>query len=228
MCGIAGCYGQSDGETLVRIMNERIAHRGPDADGLFSYEDENVSVQLAHRRLSIIDLSAAADQPLSKEGLTISYNGELYNYKEIRAELAASGVRFNTTSDTEVILEAWRHYGSDALRRFRGMFAFALFEERTKKLILARDPLGIKPLYCMPRQGGMVFASELKALVSAVGKELEVDHGTLVASMLYYWVPDQRCSLLGVKKLPPGCWTEISPDGYSRTERYFSLPELRA
>jgi asparagine synthase (glutamine-hydrolysing) len=226
VCGIAGCYGQTDGETLVRLMNDRIAHRGPDADGLYSYEDERVSVQLAHRRLSIIDLSAAADQPLSKDGLTISYNGELYNYKEIRAELVASGVRFTTSSDTEVILEAWRRYGSSALSRFRGMFAFALFDEATGKLVLARDPLGIKPLYCMQRHGGMIFASELKALVSAVGKELEVDHGTLVASMLYYWVPDQRCSLLGVKKLPPGCWTEITPRGESRTERYFSLPEL--
>jgi asparagine synthase (glutamine-hydrolysing) len=128
VCGIAGCYGQSDGENLVRLMNDRIAHRGPDADGLYSFTNERLSVQLAHRRLSIIDLSAAADQPLSKDGLTISYNGELYNYKEIRAELAASGVRFTTTSDTEVILEAWRRYGSGALRRFRGMFAFALFE----------------------------------------------------------------------------------------------------
>jgi asparagine synthase (glutamine-hydrolysing) len=226
VCGIAGCYGQSDGENLVRLMNDRIAHRGPDADGLYSFTNERLSVQLAHRRLSIIDLSAAADQPLSKDGLTISYNGELYNYKEIRAELAASGVRFTTTSDTEVILEAWRRYGSGALRRFRGMFAFALFEESTGKLVLARDPLGIKPLYCMQRRGGIVFASELKALVSAVGKELEVDRGSLVASMLYYWVPDQRCSLLGVEKLPPGCWMEISPGSAPRTERYFSLPDL--
>jgi asparagine synthase (glutamine-hydrolysing) len=226
VCGIAGCYGQTDGESLVRLMNDRIAHRGPDADGLYSFIDERVSVQLAHRRLSIIDLSAAADQPLSKDGLTISYNGELYNYKEIRAELAASGVRFTTTSDTEVILEAWRRYGPDALRRVRGMFAFALFEEATGKLVLARDPFGIKPLYCMQRRGGIVFASELKALVSAVGKELEVDHGTLVASMLYYWVPDQRCSLLGVEKLPPGTWMEISPGAQPRTQQYFSLPEL--
>ncbi len=226
MCGIAGCYKQTDGETLVRLMNDRIAHRGPDADGLYSFANDRMSVQLAHRRLSIIDLSAAADQPLSKNGLTISYNGELYNYKEIRAELAASGVRFTTTSDTEVILEAWRRYGSRALERFRGMFAFALFEEATGKLYLARDPLGIKPLYCMKRQGGIVFASELKALVAAVGKELEVDHATLVASMLYYWVPDQRCSLQGVTKLPPGCWMEISPRGEISTERYFSLPDL--
>jgi asparagine synthase (glutamine-hydrolysing) len=228
VCGIAGCYQQADGDFLVRLMSDRIAHRGPDADGLFAFNDSRVNVQLAHRRLSIIDLSAAADQPFTQDGLTISYNGELYNYKEIRSELAASGVRFRTTSDTEVVLEAWRRYGTDALRRFRGMFAFAVFDDKTGKLVIARDQMGIKPLYWMARQGGGVFASELKAIVAAVGKELTVDSGTLVASMLYYWVPDQRCSLRGVHKLPPGSWLEISPDGTTRSGRYFSIKELAA
>lgn len=209
-------------------MSERIAHRGPDADGIYTFNDSRVHVQLAHRRLSIIDLSAAADQPFTQGGLTISYNGELYNYKEIRSELASSGVRFRTTSDTEVVLEAWRKFGAGALKRFRGMFAFALFDEATCKLVIARDQMGIKPLYWMARQGGVVFASELKAIVAAVGKELTVDSGTLVASMLYYWVPDQRCSLRGVQKLPPGSWLELSPDGAIRSERYFSMPELAA
>jgi asparagine synthase (glutamine-hydrolysing) len=226
VCGIAGCYQQTDGESLVRLMGERIAHRGPDAYGIHSSTDDRLSVQLAHRRLSIIDLSAAADQPFKKDGLVIVYNGELYNFKEIRAELAASGVNFTTTSDTEVVLEAWRRYGTRALNRFRGMFAFAVLDERSGKLFLARDQMGIKPLYWMPRQDGIVFASELKALVSAVGKELQVDSATLVASMMYYWVPDQRCSLLGVKRLQPGCWLELSPDGALREGRYFSLPEL--
>ena len=106
-------------------MTDRIAHRGPDAGGVWSHEDERVSVQLGHRRLSIIDLSAAADQPLRKDGLALLYNGELYNYKELRAELQAAGVTSSTTSDTEVVLEAWRHWGPAALDRFRGMFAFA-------------------------------------------------------------------------------------------------------
>jgi asparagine synthase (glutamine-hydrolysing) len=228
VCGIAGCYQQTDGEFLVGLMSDRIAHRGPDADGLHTYNDSRVNVQLAHRRLSIIDLSAAADQPFTQDGLTISYNGELYNYKEIRAELANSGVRFRTTSDTEVVLEAFRRFGSGALQRFRGMFAFALFDERTGKLVIARDQMGIKPLYWMARQGGIVFASELKAIVAAVGKELTVDSATLVASMLYYWVPDQRCSLRGVRKLPPGSWLELSPDGSMRSGSYFSLPDLAA
>ena len=126
-------------------------------------------MQLGHRRLSIIDLSSAADQPLTKHGLTLVYNGELYNYRALRAELVSRGVRFVTKSDTEVVLEAWRAWGPEALRRFRGMFAFALFDERSGELILARDPLGIKPLYFLPRGEGVVFASELKALVAAIG-----------------------------------------------------------
>ena len=147
MCGIAGCYQQADGHKLVDIMTDRIAHRGPDAAGRWSHEDDRVAVQLGHRRLSIIDLSTAADQPLRKDGLTLVYNGELYNFQPLRAELAARGTRFVTRSDTEVVLEAWRTWGPAALTRFRGMFAFALFDQRSGELILARDPLGIKPLY---------------------------------------------------------------------------------
>ena len=169
MCGIAGSYQQVDGHKLVDIMCGQIAHRGPDASGIWSLEDGRVAVHLGHRRLSIIDLSAAADQPFAKHGLTLVYNGELYNYRSLRAELAARGVRFTTRSDTEVVLEAWRAWGAEALPRFRGMFAFALADERTGELVLARDPLGIKPLYYLPRGEGVVFASELKALVAAAG-----------------------------------------------------------
>jgi asparagine synthase (glutamine-hydrolysing) len=132
-------------------MSDRIAHRGPDAAGVWSRQDDLVSVHLGHRRLSIIDLTAAADQPLSKQGLTLIYNGELYNYLELRSELAGQGVRFRTNSDTEVVLEAWRAWGPAALRKFRGMFAFALMDTATGELTLARDPLGIKPLYYLPR-----------------------------------------------------------------------------
>ena len=197
MCGIAGSYQQPDGPKLVDIMTERIAHRGPDANGTWNHEDDRVSIQLGHRRLSIIDLSAAADQPLSKHGLTLAYNGELYNYKELRAELASRGASFVTSSDTEVVLEAWRHWGPASLPRFRGMFAFALADEKTGELFLARDPLGIKPLFYLRRGEGALFASELKALVSAVGPELRIEPGALVASMLYYWVPEQFCAIEG-------------------------------
>ena len=226
MCGIAGCYQQADGRKLVDVMTERIAHRGPDANGIWNHENDQVSVQLGHRRLSIIDLSAAADQPLSKHGLTLVYNGELYNYKELKAELASRGVSFVTTSDTEVVLEAWRCWGPQALRRFRGMFAFALADETSGDLFLARDPFGIKPLYYLSRGDGVLFASELKALVAAVGSELRIEPGALVASMLYYWVPEEWCAVAEVRKLPGGSWARFSPDGRSYLEHYWQIAEV--
>src|SRR5215469_13418409 len=210
MCGIAGCYQQADGRKLTDVMTDRISHRGPDARGVWSHEDEQVSMHLGHRRLSIIDLSAAADQPLCKGNLTLAYNGELYNFKELRARLQAEGATFVTSSDTEVVLEAWRYWGPAALDRFRGMFAFALADTATGELVLARDPLGIKPLFYTERGDGLVFASELKAILSALGTDLRVDPGALVASMLYYWVPEQRCAIQDVRKLPEGYWARIS------------------
>ena len=228
MCGIAGCYQQADGRRLTDVMTERIAHRGPDAGGVWSHEDDRVSIHLGHRRLSIIDLSTAADQPLSKGGLSLVYNGELYNYRELRAELQAAGTAFVTSSDTEVVLEAWRRWGPAALDRFRGMFAFALADTSTGELILARDPLGIKPLFYARRGGGVIFASELKAIVSAVGSELRVDPGTLVASMLYYWVPEQRCAIQGVHKLPAGCLARIRPGGQPEVRHYWRVQDVAA
>ncbi len=228
MCGIAGCYQQPYGRKLVDIMSDRIAHRGPDAAGIWSHEDDRVSVHLGHRRLSIIDLSAAADQPFVKHGMTLVYNGELYNYKQLRAELAGHGVQFVTKSDTEVVLEAWRVWGPDALRRFRGMFAFALADTATGELVLARDPLGIKPLFYFRRGTGVMFASELKALLAAVGGELRIEPGALVASMLYYWVPEQRCAIQGVQKLPAGSWARFGPDGSFDSDYYWRVQDVAA
>jgi asparagine synthase (glutamine-hydrolysing) len=221
MCGIAGCYQQADGRELTGVMTGRIAHRGPDADGVWSHAGERVSIHLGHRRLSIIDLSAAADQPLCKGNLALVYNGELYNYRELRADLVGKGVTFATESDTEVVLEAWRHWGPAALEKFRGMFAFALANIVTGELILARDPLGIKPLLFMRRGSGIVFASELKALIAALGSELRIEPGAMVASMLYYWVPEQRCAIQGVHKLPAGSWARIHPSAASPEIRHY-------
>ncbi len=226
MCGIAGCYQEADGERLASLMSEAIVHRGPDGDGMYCFERGRVRAQLAHRRLSIIDLSDAASQPFTKDGLSLVYNGELYNFGELRGELAGDGVRFRSSSDTEVVLEAWRRWGPASLRRFRGMFAFAVFDERSGHLTLARDQLGIKPLFFHWSNGGVMFASELKALAAALGPRLQVDPGALVASLLYYWVPDQRCALRGVKKLSPGTWVEFRPDGHVAVHRYWSLPAV--
>ena len=226
MCGIAGCYQQADGQKLVDIMTDRIAHRGPDAAGTWSHEDDRVAVQLGHRRLSIIDLSSAANQPLTKHGLTLIYNGELYNYRELRAELMTRGARFCTSSDTEVVLEAWRAWGAGALPRFRGMFAFALLDEGTGELTLARDPFGIKPLYYLVRGDGLIFASELKAMLAAVGSELRIEPGAMVASMLYYWVPEQRCAVDDVQKLPGGSWARVRPDGSVSVQHYWRIADV--
>ena len=214
MCGVAGAYQQPDGKVVVTTMVERIDHRGPDACGVLELVDPETSVVLGHRRLSIIDLSTASDQPFAKDGLTLSYNGEVYNFRELRAELERHhGVRFTTGSDTEVVLEAWRAWGPDSLRRLRGMFALAVHDAATGSITLARDPLGIKPLYVMERGDGVVFASELKAIVSALGRELTVDPQAMVASALYYWVPQEFDSVRGVSKLPPGTWRTYHRDG---------------
>jgi asparagine synthase (glutamine-hydrolysing) len=220
MCGVAGAFLQRDGARLARTMVERIAHRGPDAVGVLDLSPE-VELQLGHRRLSIIDLSTAADQPFVSDGLHLSYNGELYNYRELRDELRGRGVRFRTESDTEVVLEAWRHWGEAGLARLRGMFAFALYDERAGALTLVRDPLGIKPMYVLPRGDGIVFSSELKAIVSAVGPELTVDPGALVASTMFYFLPEERCAVREVTKLPAGSWAQWRVDGTSRSGRYW-------
>jgi asparagine synthase (glutamine-hydrolysing) len=224
VCGVAGAFCQPDGARLVRTMTDRIGHRGPDADG-FADLSPHAPLQLAHRRLSIIDLSAASDQPFVKDGLHLSYNGELYNYRDLRASLQSRGVRFVTESDTEVVLECWRVWGSDALSRFRGMFAFAIYDERSGALTLARDPLGIKPMYVMPRGSGVLFASELKALVAAAGPELTIDPGALVASTMFYFLPEEQSALKGVFKLPPGSWAEWRADGTKRAGRYWEPAE---
>ena len=227
MCGIAGCYQQADGHKLVDIMTDRIEHRGPDATGNWSYEDDRAIVNLGHLRLSIIDLSAAANQPFSKDGLTLAYNGELYNYKEIRAEPGRPRCAF---------LHTVRYRG-----RARGLAGLGTRgpapvprnvrvrpggRASTGDLVLARDPLGIKPLYLLPRGNGVIFASELKALLAAVGTELRINPAAMVASMLYYWVPDQQCSIEGVQKLPPGSWARVRPDGAFSVHHYWRIADV--
>ncbi|WP_432037862.1 asparagine synthase (glutamine-hydrolyzing) [Streptomyces cucumeris] len=228
MCGIAGTYRWPDGKAVADRLTDTLAHRGPDGAGRYGHPAGDGEVQLGHRRLAIIDLSGTGAQPMVSGGLALTYNGELYNAPELRAELTAAGVRFRGTSDTEVLLEAWRRWGTDCLPRLRGMFAFGIFDERTGELVLARDQLGIKPLFLLRRGAGLVFASELKALAAATGGSLEVDHATLVASLLYYWVPDSRCAFREAEKLPPGSWLRIRPDGSVRRGRYWNLKDVAA
>ncbi|MFI7400898.1 asparagine synthase (glutamine-hydrolyzing) [Streptomyces sp. NPDC049541] len=228
MCGIAGTYRWPDGKVVTDRLTETLAHRGPDGAGRYGHPVGDGEVHLGHRRLSIIDLTETGAQPMVSDGLALTYNGELYNAPELRAELEAAGVRFRGTSDTEVLLEAWRRWGTDCLPRLRGMFAFGIFDERTGELVLVRDQLGIKPLFLLRRGDGLVFASELKALAAATGGKLEVDHTALVASLLYYWVPDSRCAFREAEKLPPGSWLRCRPDGRVERGRFWDLKEVAA
>src|SRR6266498_3618521 len=219
MCGILGTWNVPASSQRFAAMSDAIAHRGPDAEG--TWESPDRRVRLGHRRLSIIDLSAAANQPFVKDGLVMVYNGELYNYRELRAELQAVGVGFRTSSDTEVLMEAWRRWGPASLRRLRGMFAFALVDEHAGTLVLARDHFGIKPLFYTARDGGVAFASELKGLRPLLGDNPQVDPTAIVASLMYYWIPEDHCVYQGVHKLPPGCWLQVDADGRQRLERWF-------
>ncbi|TNC28619.1 asparagine synthase (glutamine-hydrolyzing) [Amycolatopsis alkalitolerans] len=223
MCGIAGAMRWPDGGPLTDRLTKTLAHRGPDGQGRYDHGD----VHLGHRRLSIIDLSETGAQPMVAGGLALTYNGELYNAPELRAELESAGVRFRGTSDTEVLLEAWRRWGTGCLPRLRGMFAFAVFDERTGDLTLARDQLGIKPLFLVRRGGGLVFASELKALSTEL-TDLHVDDAAMIASLLYYWVPDARCAFREAEKLPPGSWLRMRRDGKIDRGRFWSIRDVAA
>ncbi|QNP68139.1 asparagine synthase (glutamine-hydrolyzing) [Streptomyces roseirectus] len=228
MCGIAGTYRWPDGKAVTDRLTGILAHRGPDGSGRYSHPVGDGEVHLGHRRLAIIDLSETGAQPMASDGLVLTYNGELYNAPELRAELSAAGVRFKGTSDTEVLLEAWRRWGTGCLSRLRGMFAFGVFDERTGELVLARDQLGVKPLFLLRRGEGLVFASELKALAAVAGTSLDVDPGALVASLLYYWVPDSRCAYREAEKLPPGSWLRVRPDGRVERGRFWNLRDVAA
>jgi asparagine synthase (glutamine-hydrolysing) len=220
MCGISGVarWGR-DTRSLVERMTDLIAHRGPDGGAVWSSADGEV--HLGHRRLSILDLSDAASQPFVKHDLVLVYNGELYNYIELRDELRALGATFTSTGDTEVLLEAWRMWGPACLPRLRGMFAFAMYERSSGRVVLVRDQLGIKALFWTRNtHGGLAFASELKAVVPALD-DVRLDRTAMVASLLYYWIPDEHCAVAGVEKLRPGHWLACDRDGTITTHCWF-------
>ncbi len=207
MCGIAGFVNYPEGPSLVRMVETCQGHRGPDHYG--SWLEENIV--LSHQRLSIIDLSASANQPFIKEGLVIIFNGEIYNYKNIKNQLEKEcGVCFTTGSDTEVVLEAYRQWGDNCLQHFIGMFAFALYSQRNKKLFLARDHFGIKPLYYTLQNNRLAFSSELKTLLRVPGMAKTIDSFSLLASLNYLWIPGNGSMIRGIEKLPPGHCMEIN------------------
>ncbi|HET9620910.1 MAG TPA: asparagine synthase (glutamine-hydrolyzing) [Kofleriaceae bacterium] len=220
MCGIAGTYNDPITEAEFRPVIGALAHRGPDAAGI-ARADAPAPVWLGHRRLAIIDVSDAANQPFEKHGLVLVYNGEIYNYRELRDELAQHGAVFATRSDTEVVLEAWRRWGPAALPRLRGMFAFAIYDRATGRLALARDPFGIKPLFFARTGDRLAFASELKALARLPGFRAAIDDAALAALLLYDWIPEDQSIYQGIEKLAPGSFATIDPDGRFHTQRYW-------
>jgi asparagine synthase (glutamine-hydrolysing) len=210
ICGIASSNGPADPERLAR-MSATLVHRGPDAAGTLT----DGPVGLAARRLAIIDLETG-DQPIANEdgSIHVVQNGELYNYRELRAELERSGHRFRTHSDTEVLAHLYEQHGLDFPRRLRGMFAVALWDAAERRLVLARDPYGIKPLYYRRTQSGLEFASELRALPRG-----EVDLDALEAFLAFNSIPAPLTIFREVRKLPPGHLL-VWQDGEARLERF--------
>ena len=227
MCGIAGfieTQRPSDGEPAVVLdrMCRIIRHRGPDDQGLWVKD----GVALGMRRLSIIDLKGG-HQPLSgcNDAVTIVFNGEIYNYRELQRELEARGHRFRTRSDTETIVHAYEEYGPSCLERLRGMFAFALWDARERTLFLARDRVGKKPLYyTLTPQGTLIFGSELKSLLEhpEVGREISPE--ALDAYLTFGYVPDPLCILRGINKLPPGHHLTFTHEGRLALTEYWDFP----
>jgi len=236
MCGLAGILAEpsrkvEELEDCARSMAGQLRHRGPDDSGL--WVDAAAGVALGFRRLSIIDLSPFGHQPmLSPSGrFVIGYNGEIYNYRELRRELETAGVRFRGDSDTEVALAAFERWGIvGALRRFTGMFAFALWDRAEQNLTLARDRVGIKPLYYYHRPGLLTFGSELKALLSGPEFDSELDPDGLTAYLRYLYIPAPWSIFRRVRKLVPGCTLTIRPPAASMPEPqpFWSLEEIAA
>ncbi|MBE0664350.1 MAG: asparagine synthase (glutamine-hydrolyzing), partial [Candidatus Aminicenantes bacterium] len=204
MCGICGYYQfekEADAGTLKK-MNDQIVHRGPDDEGFFQKEN----IGLAARRLSIIDL-ATGHQPLSSQSGNswITYNGEVYNFSELRSELIQRGYAFRSQSDTEVVVNLYEEFGLEFVKKLRGMFAFAIYDQKNRRLILARDHIGKKPLYyCQKRNGNLVFASEIKSILQYPGVGRDVDHEALDFFLTLEYIPAPYSILTAVKKLPAG------------------------
>ena len=227
MCGVAGFLATGElrpGAELLHAMGGTMANRGPDAAGIFLSPDGRAG--LAHRRLSILDLSEAGAQPMVAGGdsLAISYNGEVFNFREIRGELSKRGHAFRGDSDTEVILAACREWGVDgAVSRFIGMFAFALWDGRTGTMSLVRDRLGIKPLYVARAPGLVLFASTLSPFLACPSFSREVDRAALQYYLEFQYVPAPHAIYRGVEKVLPGHIVELSAGGARHERSYWDL-----
>ncbi len=223
MCGISGVFNVRSGEpvspSVVDAMNHSLEHRGPDDHGKFI----SGPIGLGHRRLSIIDLSEG-HQPLASDdgALVIVFNGEIYNYQQLRSDLSAMGFRFRTKSDTEVILQAYAAYGEDCVRHLRGMFAFAVWDSLKKHLFVARDRVGIKPIYYCADNGRFIFASEIKGILQHPDVRREMSPVAIDDYLTYGYVPGPKTIFKGIHKLLPGHTLTVSEEGV-RGREYWDL-----
>ena len=224
VCGIIGIFHreqpiqESDQERLERVL-EKLVYRGPDGRGIWKSD----KVLLGHRRLSIIDLSSAGAQPFVNEklGLVITYNGEIYNFQEIRSRLVSAGYSFHSHSDTEVLLYAYDHYGIDFLKHLQGMFAFCLFDHKRNVAILARDPAGEKPLYYYLDSGRLIFSSEIKTFHAFSEIDLTIDIESVKSFFALQYIPGPHTIYSHIRKLPPGHALEISLEHWQIRETSF-------
>lgn len=223
MCGINGYLGVKDG-SLIERMNQSISHRGPDGSG--AYVDLGSKVALGHVRLSIIDLSAASDQPLISKckRFVIVFNGEIYNYRPLREILIDKGYEFSSSGDGEVLLNLWIEYGQEALGKVDGIFSFAIYDTSLEKLVLVRDHFGVKPLYYSAIDGAIIFSSEIKGILQYEMVSRDIDINSVSAYLRYLWLPGENTILKEVKKLPPGCLLEFQLDKPFSQVKYYSLP----
>jgi len=222
MCGIAGFAGFED-EALLRRMIEVLQHRGPDDTGVFSDND----VGLANARLSIIDIEGG-HQPISNENgsVHVTYNGEIYNYRELREELQRLGHRFKTQSDTEVIVHGYEQWGDNCVAKLNGMFAIALWDSAKRKLFLARDRMGIKPLYFAVGGESLFFGSEMKAILQTPIPKT-VDRQALYTILNLSYVPGERTLIERIRKLPPSSYL-VFENGSARVDTYWTIPSLNS
>ena len=226
MCGISGILGFADSfpvsEALAREMATSQRHRGPDDEGV--WVDRAHRVALSHRRLSIIDLSAAGHQPMSNEDGTvwITYNGEIYNHETLRAELEAKGHTYHSRTDTETILHLYEEEGTNCVARLDGMFAFAIWDERRRRLLLARDRLGVKPLLYAQLPQGLVFGSEVRAILQHPAVHPELDEDAFYDYLTFAFAPAPRTLFKGIHKLGAAGYMVVGADGRIQRERYWS------
>ncbi len=227
MCGICGVFNFDVSDpvdrAVVERMNERIRHRGPDDDGFFV----SGNVGMAMRRLSIIDLETGK-QPISNEDGTVRivFNGEIYNYRDLRRDLRSRGHEFRTHSDTETIVHLYEEYGRRCVEHLRGMFAFAIWDDRRQRLLLARDRLGIKPLYLHRSADRLLFGSEVKTLLAHPEMRAELDSSCLPEYLAFGYLTGPQTLFRGIEKLPPGHTLEVGSDGDFDLEQYWDLRDV--